>query len=78
MAATREQAQRAKQKLETMLGNIPEFADAPPQVGLSLLEGGFGIKLNLAEASPAASRLPSEVDGVPVRVEVVGKARRLI
>lgn len=78
MPATRDEAQRAKQKLQAMLSEIPEFETAPPQVGIALFEAGFGIKINVPEASAAVSRLPLEVDGVPVKVEVVGTPRKLI
>jgi hypothetical protein len=41
-------------------------------VGVTRVDGGYGVKVNL-QASPADSgTLPSSVDGVPVRVEVVG------
>jgi hypothetical protein len=41
-------------------------------VGVTHVDGGYGVKVNL-QASPADNvALPSSVDGVPVRVEVVG------
>jgi hypothetical protein len=39
-------------------------------VGLVSVGDGYGLKVNLAE--PPGSSVPTEIDGVPVRVEVVG------
>jgi hypothetical protein len=42
-------------------------------VGITRMNGGFGVKVNL-EVHPAPdAELPDVVDGVPIRVEVVGK-----
>jgi hypothetical protein len=45
-------------------------------VGITRIDGGYGVKVNL-EAPPAPdTELPGTIDGVPVRVEVVGKIRK--
>lgn len=45
-------------------------------VGITRIGDGYGVKVNL-ETSPAADvDLPDKIDGVPVRVEVVGKIRK--
>lgn len=64
-----EEAQAAADKLLTALIDLPELAG----IGIAVLEGGgYGIKVNL-ERSPATAVIPSEVDGVPVIVEIVGE-----
>ncbi|HEX4610678.1 MAG TPA: hypothetical protein VH092_20980 [Urbifossiella sp.] len=42
-------------------------------VGITRVGSGYGLKVNLAAAPPANTALPTEVDGVPVRLEVVGR-----
>jgi hypothetical protein len=45
-------------------------------VGITRIDGGYGVKVNL-DAPPAPdTELPDAIDGVPVRVEVVGKIRK--
>jgi hypothetical protein len=41
-------------------------------VGIAPVEGGFAIKVNLVEFCPEAN-VPDQIDGVDVRVEVVGR-----
>ena len=45
-------------------------------VGLTRIGDEYGIKVNLASAVKDESTLPTEVDGVPVKVEVVGAIRK--
>ena len=45
-------------------------------VGITRFESGYGLKINLAQPPAQADSLPSEVDGVPVRIEVVGRIRK--
>ena len=44
-------------------------------VGITTIGSEYGLKINLA-SPPTSSELPTEVDGVPVRVEVVGRIRK--
>jgi hypothetical protein len=44
-------------------------------VGITRIGDGYGLKVNLREAPSADAPLPTEVDGVPVRLEVVGQPR---
>ena len=47
-------------------------------VGLSRVgEDTYALKVNLTEAPAAGLTLPTEIEGVPVRVEVVGRIRKL-
>lgn len=41
-------------------------------VGIARIDGGYGLKINLREAPEKGVALPETVDGVSVRVEVVG------
>jgi len=45
-------------------------------VGITTIGSQYGLKINLASPPPTSSELPTEVDGVPVRVEVVGRLRK--
>lgn len=45
-------------------------------VGITTIGKQYGLKINLASPPSASSKLPTEVDGVPVRVEVVGTIRK--
>lgn len=45
-------------------------------VGITRIGNGYGVKINLSQDPPDASVLPTEVAGVPVRVEVTGTIRK--
>jgi hypothetical protein len=45
-------------------------------VGITTIGSEYGLKINLASPPPTSSTLPTEIDGVPVRVEVVGRIRK--
>jgi hypothetical protein len=68
MSATIDDARAAQQRLAAMLGDVPEVNG----IGITRAGDGFALKLNLT--SPAAVEIPAEVDGVSVRVDVVGPA----
>lgn len=63
---TLDEARAAKAKLVLLLRELPELSG----VGISRIGGGFGLKVNLE--APTSFPIPSEVDGVPVIVAVVG------
>ena len=44
-------------------------------VGITRIAGGYGVKVNLSEPPAPDAGLPDTVEGVPVRVEVVGTIR---
>ena len=45
-------------------------------VGITRVGDGYGVKVNL-DAPPAAdAKLPDTIDGVPVRIDVVGSIRK--
>ena len=43
---------------------------------MKLNDDHFGLKVNLTDEPPANISLPDEIDGVPVKVEVVGRIRK--
>ena len=65
----------AQRKVIAQLARVPEVNG----VGISRDGDGYCLKVNLAAQPKRAVRLPQEIDGVPVRVEVVGpiRARRV-
>lgn len=54
------------------------FAALVPVVGVGItrVDGVYGVKVNLQKMPDADVLLPTEIDGVPVRVEVVGKVQK--
>jgi hypothetical protein len=66
-----EKARAAKKRAKTI------FADKASVVGIGITRVGdrYGVKINL-DAPPADDDdLPESIDGVPVRIEVVGPIR---
>ncbi len=45
-------------------------------VGITRIGEGYGVKLNLEGPPAPDANLPNDVDGVPIRVEVVGAIRK--
>lgn len=72
MAVTRDEAQAAK---ATALARLAGRADVVG-VGLTRVGGDYAVKVNLAAPPADADAIPSTIDGVPVRVEVVGTPRK--
>ncbi|MGH2697906.1 MAG: hypothetical protein ACRDJL_01730 [Actinomycetota bacterium] len=62
-----DRARAAKDKLAALIADRPTVNG----VGISPFEDGFCIKVNLER--PSDEDLPQEFEGVPVRVEVVGR-----
>jgi hypothetical protein len=69
---TLDQARAAKSKALTML----QDASAVVGVGIVRRNGGYCVKVNVSHAPAAAEAVPASIDGVPVRVEVVGVLRK--
>jgi hypothetical protein len=44
-------------------------------VGITRVRGEYAVKINLSEPVDPATELPTDIDGVPVRVEVTGTIR---
>lgn len=71
-AATLEKARAAKTHAAEVFQPLAEVVG----VGITRVELGYGLKINLAHPPAEDVPLPGEVDGVPVRVEVVGPIRK--
>jgi hypothetical protein len=61
-----EMARAAKPRVQAMLRGVPQLAG----VGITRVDDGYAIKVNFS--GPCDAALPAEVDGVPIRTEVVG------
>ena len=68
-ACTLQQARAAKHKAVEMFRGARVAG-----IGITRIEDGYGLKVNL-ERLPE-SPLPTDVDGVPLRVEIVGSIRK--
>ncbi len=68
--STIEQARAAKSKAESLLSRNRQVNG----IGIARRGGGWCVKVNLSGATRA--KLPSEIDGVPVQVEQVGKVSK--
>jgi hypothetical protein len=67
---TLDQARAAKSKAAEMFGRRRDVVG----VGITRCGASYAVKVNLS-AEPA-TELPRSVDGVPIRVEVVGPLRK--
>lgn len=67
-----EDARSAKSRAITVFSALVQVAG----VGITRGAGGFMLKVNLREAPSPGVDLPTSIDGVPVKVEVVGPLRK--
>ncbi len=44
-------------------------------VGITRVDGGYAVKLNLSKPIEPGVEFPADIDGVPLRVEVTGTIR---
>jgi hypothetical protein len=44
-------------------------------VGITRVNGEYALKVNLSEPVEPGTELPTDIDGVPVRVEITGTIR---
>ena len=71
-AHTVDEARAAKKRaMDVFKGLVPVVG-----VGITKIDGGYGVKVNLRDKPKAKITLPETIDGVPVRVEVVGTIRK--
>lgn len=70
---TLEQARAAKPRVLAVFERLAPVVG----VGITRMDGGYAVKVNLQAAPPEGTSLPESVDGVPVRVAVVGTIRAL-
>lgn len=64
---TLEEARRAKVKAESLLSRNRRVNG----IGVARLGKGWCVKVNLS--GPTRALLPEEIDGVPLRIELVGE-----
>jgi hypothetical protein len=62
--AAKRSARRRFQKLGKVTG-----------VGITRVNGEYALKVNLSEPVEPGTELPTDIDGVPVRVEITGTIR---
>ncbi len=66
-----DEARAAKERAKSLFAGRASVVG----IGLTRVGDGYGVKVNL-EAPPAPDAgLPETIDGVPVRIEVVGTIR---
>jgi hypothetical protein len=70
--ATLDEARAAKARVLEVFGPLAPVVG----VGLTAVEGGYGVKVNLREPPAPGVTLPAAIGTVPVRVEVVGGVRK--
>jgi hypothetical protein len=69
-ARTLDEARAAKTEAANVFGSLASVVG----VGITRIGEGYGLKINLRQEAKVA--LPTEVAGVPVRVEVVGPIQK--
>jgi hypothetical protein len=70
-SCTLEEARKAKPRARAVFEPLGSVVG----VGITRIGSGYGLKVNLESKPPADTPMPADVDGVPVRVEVVGQPR---
>jgi hypothetical protein len=70
---TLEQARAAKPRVLAVFEQLAAVVG----VGVTRVDGGYGVKVNLQALPLERKALPVSVDGVPVQVEVVGNIRKI-
>lgn len=70
--ATLDQARAAKDEAAARVGRLGIVVG----VGIAKVGDEYGVKVNLREAPPEGSEIPSFVGTVPILVEVVGPVKK--
>jgi hypothetical protein len=70
-----EEARLAKERAKQLFRNLAP--DGTITFGITRLDGGYGVKVNLQRDLSPGVELPGDVDGVPVKLEITGPARKL-
>jgi hypothetical protein len=68
--ATLDEARAAKTKANAFLASLPVVG-----LGITRIGAGYGLKVNLSQ-NVAEGAVPEHVDGVPIKMEVVGNIRK--
>jgi hypothetical protein len=64
-------ARAVKEKVAALVAGEPSVRG----IGISHEDGGYAVRLNIL-SGPRPQKIPDEVDGVPIRVHVVGRIRK--
>lgn len=67
-----EEARAAKKAAQGVFERLAKGAAS----GITRSGKGYGLKINVPRVLPAGVKVPKEIAGVPVRVEVVGPVRK--
>ena len=70
--STLDRARAAKARAHIVFSKLADVVG----VGITTIGSEYGLKVNISSPPSSSNPLPKEVDGVPVRVEVVGKIRK--
>lgn len=70
--ASLESARAAKKRALTLFAELGDVVG----IGLTKMNEGYGLKINFSSAPKDPTAVPEDVDGVPVKVEVVGTIRK--
>ena len=70
--ASLERARAAKERALELFSKLGDVVG----IGLTRIGDQYGLKINLSSAPKDSNSLPGEVDGVRVKVEVVGTIRK--
>jgi hypothetical protein len=73
MSASLKDAQAAKGRAAKVFGDL--VGDVAVGI-MKLGEDRFGLKINLTERPADGIVLPEDIEGVPVKVEVIGRIRK--
>jgi hypothetical protein len=71
-SSTLDRARAAKERAHKVFSKLADVVG----VGITTIGSEYGLKVNVSSPPPPSNVLPTEVDGVPVRVEVVGKIHK--
>jgi hypothetical protein len=67
-----DQARAAKERAKVLLAEKASVVG----IGITRAGDGYGVKVNLVAPPAADDDLPDSIDGVPIRIEVVGPIRK--
>lgn len=68
---TLKRAQAAKREVQRLTRHL----DTGAAVGITRIGDAYGVKVNLTAPLDDRDAIPAEIDGVQIRVEIVGQIR---
>ncbi len=67
--STLEEARAAKKRALDIYGPLAKVVG----VGITQVDGGYAVKVNLRAKPTGGVELPESIEGVPVQLEIVGR-----